>query len=80
MWSVRLFDVYRGAPVPADDVRSLAFAVRLQATDHTLTDAEVADARRALIDAVESTPRRPPPRLSTAPADSSACIVMQAAV
>ena len=43
VWSVRLFDVYRGAPVPAGR-RSLAFAVRLQATDHTLTDAEVADA------------------------------------
>ena len=53
VWSVRLFDVYRGQPVP-DGARSLAYAVRLQAVDHTLTDAEVADARRACISAVES--------------------------
>jgi phenylalanyl-tRNA synthetase beta chain len=52
VWSVRLFDVYRGAPV-ADGTRSLAFAVRLQATDRTLTDAEVATARAGLIAAVE---------------------------
>lgn len=54
VWSVRLFDTYRGAPV-AEGARSLAYAVRLQATDRTLTDAEVAEARSALITAVEST-------------------------
>ncbi|HEY4377814.1 MAG TPA: phenylalanine--tRNA ligase subunit beta [Acidimicrobiales bacterium] len=52
VWSVRLFDVYRGAPV-AEGRRSLAYAVRLQAVDRTLTDTEVASARQALIDLVE---------------------------
>lgn len=52
VWSVRLFDVYRGAPV-ADGSRSLAFAIRLQSVERTLTDAEVAEARTALIGAVE---------------------------
>ena len=51
VWSVRLFDTYRGAPV-ASGRRSLAYAVRLQALDRTLTDAEVADARATLIAAV----------------------------
>ena len=53
VWSILLFDVYRGAPVAADR-RSLAFAVRLQATDRTLTDSQVADARTTLIAAVET--------------------------
>jgi phenylalanyl-tRNA synthetase beta chain len=53
VWSVQLFDVYRGAPV-ADGARSLAFAVRLQAVDHTLTDAEVAEVRTRLIEAAAS--------------------------
>ena len=53
VWSVRLFDVYRGAPV-ADGRRSLAYGVRLQALDRTLTDAEVAEVRGRLIAAVES--------------------------
>ncbi len=52
--SVGLFDVYRGQPVP-EDHRSLAYTVRFQAHDHTLTDDEVASARRRLIDAVEKT-------------------------
>jgi phenylalanyl-tRNA synthetase beta chain len=50
---VRLFDVYRGAQLGADR-RSLAFSVRLQADDHTLTDAEVAEIRSTLIAAVEA--------------------------
>jgi phenylalanyl-tRNA synthetase beta chain len=54
VWSVRLFDVYRGPPV-AEGSRSLAYAVRLQAPDRTLTDAEVGEVRRAAIAAVEST-------------------------
>lgn len=53
VWSVRLFDTYRGDPVPAGS-RSLAFAVRLQAVDKTMTDAEAADVRTRLIAAVES--------------------------
>lgn len=54
VWSVRLFDVYRGAPV-VEGRRSLAYAVRLQAPDRTLTDAEVTDVRAALIAGIEST-------------------------
>ena len=51
---VRLFDVYRGEGV-APGARSLAYALRLQAADRTLTDAEVADVRSSVIDAVQST-------------------------
>jgi phenylalanyl-tRNA synthetase beta chain len=54
VWSVHLFDVYRGAPV-AEGHRSLAFAVRLQSVERTLTDAEVAEVRLRLIEAVETT-------------------------
>ena len=49
---VRLFDVYRGAQV-APGARSLAFTVRLQAADRTLRDDDVAEARAALVSAVE---------------------------
>jgi phenylalanyl-tRNA synthetase beta chain len=49
--SLRLFDVYRGAQV-ASGSRSLAFGLRFQADDRTLTDPEVAGARQACIDAV----------------------------
>ncbi|CAN5710770.1 phenylalanine--tRNA ligase subunit beta [soil metagenome] len=49
---VTLFDVYRGEQV-AGGRRSLAFTLRLQAADHTLTDAEVADVRNRLIDEVQ---------------------------
>jgi phenylalanyl-tRNA synthetase beta chain len=48
-----LFDVYRGAGVPAGR-RSLAFRLRFCALDHTLTDEEVGQARRRCIEAVES--------------------------
>ncbi|MEC8947973.1 MAG: phenylalanine--tRNA ligase subunit beta [Actinomycetota bacterium] len=48
-----LFDVFRGAPV-AEGRRSLAFTLRFQADDRTLTDAEVADVRQACIDGVQS--------------------------
>ena len=41
LWSVRLFDVYRGTGV-AEGRRSLAYTLRLQAADRTLTDADVA--------------------------------------
>jgi phenylalanyl-tRNA synthetase beta chain len=53
VWSARLFDVYRGTGID-DGRRSLAFAVRLQSVDRTLTDAEVAEVRTELIAAVES--------------------------
>jgi phenylalanyl-tRNA synthetase beta chain len=42
-----LFDVYRGDRVPAG-TRSLAYRVRLQAADRNLTDADIADVRRAV--------------------------------
>ncbi|MDP9020831.1 MAG: phenylalanine--tRNA ligase subunit beta, partial [Actinomycetota bacterium] len=48
----RLFDVYRGDQV-AEGRRSLAWTVRLQAPDRTLTDEEVGAVRRRLIAAVE---------------------------
>ncbi len=45
-----LFDVYRGRGVP-EGARSLAFHLRLQATDRTLTDTEIAAVRSRCIDA-----------------------------
>jgi phenylalanyl-tRNA synthetase beta chain len=50
---LRLFDVYRG-PGLADGTRSLAYRLRFCALDHTLTDDEVAEARRRCIEAVEA--------------------------
>jgi phenylalanyl-tRNA synthetase beta chain len=50
--SLRLFDVYRGTGIAAGR-RSLAYTLRLDAPDHTLTDNEVAEVRRRCIDAVE---------------------------
>lgn len=51
--SIGLFDVYRGQPIPQGR-RSLAYSVRFQAGDHTLTDDEVTQARRRLIESVQS--------------------------
>ncbi|MCB1004876.1 MAG: phenylalanine--tRNA ligase subunit beta [Acidimicrobiales bacterium] len=48
---VRLFDVFRG-PSLRDGTRSLAYTLRFQAPDRTLTDAEVGEARSRLIEAV----------------------------
>lgn len=53
LWSVRLFDVFRGGSIPAGR-RSLAYTLRLQANDRTLTDADVAAVRSAVIDAVST--------------------------
>jgi phenylalanyl-tRNA synthetase beta chain len=50
--SVELFDVYRGTGVP-DAARSLAYRLRVQAPDRTLTDAEVAAVRSSCIAAAE---------------------------
>lgn len=50
--SLALIDVYRGPSLPKG-TRSLAFRLRFCATDRTLTDAEVADARRRCIIAAE---------------------------
>jgi phenylalanyl-tRNA synthetase beta chain len=52
--ALRLFDVYRG-PGIGPGRRSLAYALRLDAPDHTLTDEEVAEVRRRCIEAVEDT-------------------------
>lgn len=43
----RLFDVYRGNPIPAGQ-RSLAYALLYRAPDRTLTDAETAEAQAAI--------------------------------
>jgi phenylalanyl-tRNA synthetase beta chain len=48
-----LFDVFRGAPVAAGR-RSLAFTLRLQAPDRTLTDDDVAVLRGRVIDTVQA--------------------------
>jgi phenylalanyl-tRNA synthetase beta chain len=48
---VHLFDVYR----LGEGSRSLAYRLRFQAPDRTLTDEDVAEARRRCIEAVEST-------------------------
>jgi len=50
--SVELFDTYRGVGV-ADDARSLAFNLRFQAPDHTMTDDEVGELRAACIAAAQ---------------------------
>ena len=50
---VQLFDVYRGTGV-ADGSRSLAFRLRLVATDRTLSDGDLAAVRQRCIDAVEA--------------------------
>ncbi len=49
--AIDLFDVYRGPGVDGG-ARSLAYRLRFQARDRTLTDAEVAEARRACVDQV----------------------------
>jgi phenylalanyl-tRNA synthetase beta chain len=49
--SVVLFDVYRGRPL-ADDERSLAYRLRFEAPDRTLTEAEVDVALTAISGAV----------------------------
>ena len=54
LWSVRLFDVFRGGGI-TEGRRSLAYTLRLQALDRTLTDADVATVRSAVIDSVQST-------------------------
>lgn len=51
--SLRLFDVYRGEGI-VPGRRSLAYTLRLDAPDHTLTDDEVAEVRRRCIAAVEA--------------------------
>ncbi|MFN8053206.1 MAG: phenylalanine--tRNA ligase subunit beta [Acidimicrobiales bacterium] len=52
--SVELFDVYRGASV-GEGRRSLAYRLRIQATDHTLTDVELAEVRSSVVGAAADT-------------------------
>ncbi len=52
--SLRLFDVFRSEQLD-EGVRSLAFSLRLQANDKTMTDEEVGAVRQRCIEAVEST-------------------------
>jgi phenylalanyl-tRNA synthetase beta chain len=51
--SVRLFDDYRGSQMP-DGSKSLAFALRFRASDRTLSDVEVAEARQAAVARAEA--------------------------
>jgi len=51
---VRLFDIYRGAPLAADE-KSLAFRLLFQAPDRTLTDAELEAATAAIAASLERT-------------------------
>jgi phenylalanyl-tRNA synthetase beta chain len=48
---VRVFDVYRGEPVPAGR-KSVAFSVAFQSPDRTLTDEDAAQLRNAIVDAL----------------------------
>ena len=50
---VRLFDVYRGAPLPAGK-KSLAYSIAYRAADRTLTDEEVNRLHQRLVEAVTS--------------------------
>jgi len=50
---LRLFDVFRD-PRLGEGSRSLAYRLRLQALDRTLTDAEIGDVRERCVAAVES--------------------------
>ena len=50
---VELFDVFRSAQL-GEGRKSLAFRLRFQQLDRTLTDAEVADARAAIVAAAEA--------------------------
>ncbi len=47
---IELFDIYRGAGI-REGSRSLAYRLRLQADDRTLTDADVAEVRQRAIEA-----------------------------
>jgi phenylalanyl-tRNA synthetase beta chain len=50
--SLRLFDVYRGEPLPAG-TRSLAFALTFQAADRTLAEEDILPARARIIAALK---------------------------
>jgi phenylalanyl-tRNA synthetase beta chain len=50
--SVRIFDVYTGAPIP-EGYKSLALALSLRAADRSLTEGEVEAAMQSILNAVE---------------------------
>jgi phenylalanyl-tRNA synthetase beta chain len=50
--AVRLFDVYRGEPIPAGH-KSLAYNLVYQADDRTLTDTEVAKVHQKIVKTCE---------------------------
>lgn len=50
---LRLFDVFRGGQFP-EGARSLAYRLRFQSGERTLTDADLAEVRTRCIDAVEA--------------------------
>ena len=50
---VALFDVFRGQPVP-EGRRSLAYRLRLQADDRTLTDEDIGGVQRSVVEALSS--------------------------
>ncbi len=52
---VRLFDVYRGAPIPAGK-KNLAMAIRYRAADRTLTDAEADAAHARIVERLRADP------------------------
>jgi phenylalanyl-tRNA synthetase beta chain len=49
--TVNLFDVFRGHPIP-DGRRSLAYRLRLQAPDRTLTDEDIGGVQRSVVEAL----------------------------
>jgi phenylalanyl-tRNA synthetase beta chain len=49
--TIRLFDIYRGVPLPGDR-KSLAFRLRFGAPDRTLTEAEIETAVAAVVAAL----------------------------
>ena len=53
--TLHLFDVFRDADRLGPDCRSVAWRLRLQAADRTLTDAEVGEIRAACIEAATTT-------------------------
>jgi phenylalanyl-tRNA synthetase beta chain len=52
---VRVFDVYRGAPIPAGK-KNLAMAIRYRASDRTLTDAEADVAHAGIVERLRADP------------------------
>ena len=51
--SVALFDVYKGAPIPAG-MKSVSFSLTLRAEDQTLTEAHAAETMTAILEALSA--------------------------